>query len=164
MPFDFKLPDVGEGISEVELRKWLVREGERVSEHQLLLEVESDKAVVELPSPRAGTIGRIHHGEGEIVRVGETLLTIATDEELPAGRPRSVGVVGVLPEAEDEDRAMTETRGEEVLATPLVRKLARERGIDLKGIRGSGPRGSITPEDLERTAPAQLPSGADYGP
>ncbi|HEY5512971.1 MAG TPA: biotin/lipoyl-containing protein, partial [Geomonas sp.] len=65
MSFDFKLPDLGEGIAEVELRRWLVAEGERVAEHQALLEVETDKAVVEVPAPRAGTVTRIYRQEGE---------------------------------------------------------------------------------------------------
>jgi pyruvate dehydrogenase E2 component (dihydrolipoamide acetyltransferase) len=165
MSFEFKLPDLGEGIAEVELRKWLVAEGDSVAEHQVLLEVETDKAVVEVPSPRAGVVARIHRREGETVKVGETLLTIGVvGSEEAAGtkqaggefprRTPSVGIVGSLPEAEEETvpDAQSDFRG---LATPLVRKLARERGIDLNGVRGSGPRGCITPEDLERPAPGQ---------
>jgi len=151
MPFDFKLPDLGEGIAEVELRRWLVKEGDRIAEHQAVAEVETDKAVVEVPAPRSGSVARIHRQEGETVKVGETLLSIALEGEIAAGRPRSVGIVGVLPEAE-EGAGATAGRSAEPLATPLVRKLARERGIDLREIRGSGPRGSITPEDLDRTA------------
>jgi pyruvate dehydrogenase E2 component (dihydrolipoamide acetyltransferase) len=149
MSFEFKLPDLGEGIAEVELRRWLVKEGDRVAEHQSVVEVETDKAVVEIPSPRTGTVGGIQREAGETVRVGELLLTIVEEGEppatSPAERPQSVGIVGVLPEAGEETV---------VLATPLVRKLARERGIDLAGIRGSGPHGSITPEDLEKGASA----------
>jgi pyruvate dehydrogenase E2 component (dihydrolipoamide acetyltransferase) len=159
MPYEFRLPDLGEGISEVELRRWLVKEGDRVAEHQAIVEVETDKAVVDVPSPHTGTVVRIHRQEGETVKVGEVLLEISGegDQPLPdsGGQPRSFGIVGVLPEPEEEPA---------VLATPKVRKLARERGIDLKGIRGSGPRGSITPEDLEQVA-APLPSaGDDSGP
>jgi pyruvate dehydrogenase E2 component (dihydrolipoamide acetyltransferase) len=159
MPYEFRLPDLGEGIAEVELRRWLVKEGDRVAEHQAIVEVETDKAVVDVPSPRSGTIVRIHRQEGETVRVGEVLLEIAGegDQPLPGAgeQPRSFGIVGILPEPEEESQ---------VLATPNVRKLARERGIDLKGIRGSGPRGSITPEDLEQVA-TPLPSvGDDFGP
>src|SRR6185369_15622478 len=159
MPFEFKLPDLGEGIAEVELRRWLVKEGDRVAEHQAIVEVETDKAVVDVPSPHAGTVVRIHRQEGETVRVGEVLLEIAGegDQPLPGGseHPRSVGIVGILPEPEEEPA---------VLATPKVRKLARERGIDLKGMRGSGPRGSITPEDLEQVATPQSSPGDDFGP
>jgi len=155
MTFEFKLPDLGEGIAEVELRKWLVSEGARIAEHQPLLEVETDKAVVEVPAPRAGFVARLHRQEGETVRVGETLLSIAEAGADVAERPPSVGIVGSLPEAEDADRsAPPEDFGR--LATPMVRKLARERGVNLSSIRGSGPRGCITPEDLDRIAPAAI--------
>lgn len=162
MPIDFKLPDLGEGIAEVELRKWLVKEGDRIIEHQPVLEVETDKAVVEVPAPHGGTVARIHRQEGETVRVGETLLTIDEKEERVAERPKSVGIVGTLPEAEEE--RPVEVKGREFLATPMVRKLARERGIKLHGIRGSGPRGSITPEDLDQAGPPSQPAGDVFGP
>ena len=81
MPFDFKLPDLGEGIVEVELRRWLVTEGDVVGEHQPLLEVETDKAVVEVPSPRAGVVSGLRHKEGGTVKVGEILLTLAQRED-----------------------------------------------------------------------------------
>ena len=158
MSFEFKLPDLGEGIAEVELRRWLVAEGERVSEHQALLEVETDKAVVEVPSPRAGFVGRLHRQEGETVKVGETLVTINEEAEQTPQRRPSVGIVGSLPEAEEEHPTPERAMG--VFATPQVRKMARERGIDLKNIRGSGPRGCITPEDLDRQAPAAQPQVA----
>jgi pyruvate dehydrogenase E2 component (dihydrolipoamide acetyltransferase) len=177
MSFEFKLPDLGEGIAEVELRKWLVTEGERISEHQIILEVETDKAVVEVPTPRAGLVARIFKREGETVRVGETLLSITEAEGVAPQRRPSVGIVGSLPEAEDQpaDQPAGEARppaaaeGFSGLATPLVRKLARERGIDLGGVRGSGPRGCITPEDLERQAGAaretkELPGAEERRP
>src|SRR5512142_1194842 len=98
MPYDFKLPDLGEGITEAELRKWLVREGDQVAEHQGVAEVETDKAVVEVPSPRRGRIMRLHQAEGAMVRVGDVLLTIAGDEEnLQEEPPRAAGIVGTLP-------------------------------------------------------------------
>ncbi|BDV44172.1 dihydrolipoamide acetyltransferase component of pyruvate dehydrogenase complex [Geotalea uraniireducens] len=161
MPFDFKLPDLGEGITEAELRRWLVKEGDRVREHQPVAEVETDKAVVEVPAPRAGTVQQLARREGEMVRVGTTLLLIAEEGETPAARPKSVGIVGELPEAAEPPA----TPAREILAPPLVRKLARERQIDLTGIKGSGPRGSITPEDLENV-PAALPApaGGGFGP
>ncbi len=137
MPYEFKLPDLGEGIAEVELRKWLVKEGDRVAEHQTLLEVESDKAVVEVPSPSGGIVARIHRREGETVRVGETLITINGAGEGIGVRPPSVGIVGVLPEEEAPSAP---------LATPQVRKIARERGIDLQSIRGSGPMSLLRPK------------------
>lgn len=153
MAFDFKLPDLGEGITEVELRRWLVKEGDQVAEHQPVVEVETDKAVVEVPSPRAGTVLRLNGREGETVRVGEALLTLGEAGEPrqePTARPKSVGIVGDLPEAEEEKEIKAEAG--EILATPMVRKLAREQGIDLHAVHGSGPRGSITPEDLQKVA------------
>jgi pyruvate dehydrogenase E2 component (dihydrolipoamide acetyltransferase) len=143
MPYEFVLPDLGEGIVEGEIRAWLVKEGDAVEEHQTVLEVETDKAVVEVPSPKKGKVLKIGKQEGEIAKVGETLMTILTmgeaAEEKPKAeeRPKSVTVIGVLPEA-----------GEEVLATPAVRALAKESGVDLKTVEGSGPGGSITTTDV----------------
>ena len=162
MPYEFKLPDLGEGITEAELRKWLVREGDDVAEHQGVAEVETDKAVVELPSPRAGRIVRLHQAEGEMVRVGDILLTIGEAGELPeAEQPRSVGIVGTLPEPEDTGGDARSAP----LATPAVRALAREMGVSIEGVRGTGPRGSITREDLLAAAePAAKPAADEYGP
>jgi pyruvate dehydrogenase E2 component (dihydrolipoamide acetyltransferase) len=158
MPFDFVLPDLGEGMTEGEVRKWLVREGDSIDEHQTVLEIETDKAVVEVPSPRKGRVLQIKKGEGEVVRVGETLMTIleAGEEAEETKKERvSVSVVGVLPEEE------------EVLATPAVRALAKERGVSLEGIKGSGPGGSITREDVmsgpEKTKPSVKPLEDRYG-
>jgi pyruvate dehydrogenase E2 component (dihydrolipoamide acetyltransferase) len=141
MPFDFTLPDLGEGITEAEIRKWLVRVGDTVQEHQPVVEVETDKAVVEVPTPRSGKVLSLPRGEGETVRVGEILLSIVEDGEEDKPKPRSVSVVGELPEAEEDTPP-------QVLATPAVRALAREKGLSLEGIPGTGPRGSVTREDL----------------
>lgn len=154
MPFDFKLPDLGEGITEGEIRKWLVKEGDSIEEHQTVLEIETDKAVVEVPSPKKGKILKINGQEGDIAKVGEILMTIAeegeTVEEKPETkveevaveeRPKSVSVVGVLPEEE-----------EEILATPAVRALAIELGVKLEMIKGSGPGGSITKDDVIKSS------------
>jgi pyruvate dehydrogenase E2 component (dihydrolipoamide acetyltransferase) len=166
MPFDFVLPDLGEGITEGEIRKWIVREGEAVNEHQTVLEIETDKAIVEVPSPRKGTVLKIKKEEGEIAKVGETLMTIALEgeaaEQKPgagekkAERPKSVSVVGVLPEEEEEHV--------EVLATPAVRALARELGIRLETFKGSGPSGSITLEDVKRATEKPAAVGDRLGP
>lgn len=140
MPFNFVLPDLGEGMTEAEVRRWLVREGDSVEEHQSVLEVETDKAVVEVPAPKKGRVVNIVRHEGETVRVGETLMTIAEAGEPhteQAPRQESVSVVGILPGAE-----------EDILATPSVRALAKELGIGLEKISGSGPGGSITRDDV----------------
>jgi len=152
MARQFRFPDVGEGITEGEIVRWLVKEGDEVKEDQTLAEIETDKAVVEMPSPYRGTILKIHVGEKDIVKVGEVLVTIgekgesvveaeteAKKEEQPA--PSSgPSVVGVVPESREEIR--------EVLATPKIRKLALDAGVDLKGLRGTGPQGRITEEDV----------------
>lgn len=140
---EFKLPDLGEGIAEVELRDWLVKPGERIKEHQPIAEVETDKAVVQIPSPYEGTVLRLLCSAGELVRVGDPMLVIGEQSELPGERPKSVGIVGELPEAEEERPP---------LALPAVRKLARQLGMELSGVVGTGPKGSITREDLEQQA------------
>jgi pyruvate dehydrogenase E2 component (dihydrolipoamide acetyltransferase) len=167
MPFDFVLPDLGEGITEGEIRKWIVREGEVVNEHQTVLEIETDKAIVEVPSPRKGRVLEIKKEEGEIAKVGETLMTIALEGEAAEQKPgvgekgaeraKSVSVVGVLPEEEEEHKA-------ELLATPAVRALARELGIRLETLKGSGPSGSITPEDVKRGAEKPVAAEDRLGP
>jgi pyruvate dehydrogenase E2 component (dihydrolipoamide acetyltransferase) len=174
MPYEFKFPDLGEGITEAEVRKWLVKEGDPVEEHQSIVEVETDKAVVEVPSPRKGTVLRIMKQEGSVVGVGEILLSIATEGEPAAARTASVSVVGVLPDADDEPAvevrheavagpAAQRRPAETVLATPAVRALAREKGIRLESIHGSGPRGSITREDLLAAGEAGGKAADGYG-
>ncbi len=164
MPFDFKLPDLGEGITEGEIRKWLVKEGDLIEEHQTVLEIETDKAVVEVPSPKKGKILKMNKEEGDIAKVGEVLMTIAEKgeaieekpkaEEAPAveERPKSVSVVGVLPEEE-----------EGILATPAVRALARELGVTLETIKGSGPGGSITKDDVVKASEKVKKAEEIYG-
>ncbi len=143
MPYEFKLPDLGEGITEGEIRCWLVHEGDMVTEHQPVAEIETDKAVVELPAPRAGRVARIAREEGAMAKVGEVLMIIAEPGESEPVRPLSVSVVGTLPEAEEAGA---------VLATPAVRRRARELGVRLEELGGSGPRGSITLDDVARAA------------
>ncbi|MEA5115223.1 MAG: dihydrolipoamide acetyltransferase family protein [Geobacteraceae bacterium] len=155
MPYEFILPDLGEGITEAEIRKWLVREGDPVTEHQPVVEVETDKAVVEVPTPRTGKVLSLLKSEGEVVHTGEALLTLALEGE--EEHPRSVSVVGELPEAEEHPP-------ERVLATPAVRALAREKGISLEGIRGSGPRGSITREDVLADVGGSGSGADEFGP
>ncbi len=168
MIYEFKMPDLGEGLAEAEVRKWLVQEGDQVEEHQSVLEVETDKAVVEVPSPKRGKILSLNHSPGQMIQVGEVLLTLEMEEVAQARKP-SFGIVGELPDADDEPaathgsapREQTEevalpggkppeppAAATEILAMPAVRKLAREHGVDLSGIEGSGPQGSIRTEDI----------------
>lgn len=165
MEFDFKLPDLGEGITEGELVKWRVKEGERVFEHQVVLEIETDKAIVEVPSPRGGQVTRLSVKEGEIVSVGASLMKIEVggDEAGVAGkavegkpaeekkaRQPSVSVVGSVPDRE------------EVLAAPKARALAKKLGVELSKVSGTGPGGLIIEKDIEaassgKKAPPQKP-------
>jgi pyruvate dehydrogenase E2 component (dihydrolipoamide acetyltransferase) len=171
MAYEFKLPDLGEGLTEGEIVEWLVKEGDSVEEDQVFVKVETDKAVLEIPSPRKGMVLRIGAAEGDTVQVGEVILVIGEEGEKPepvtkpveSEKPRSVGVVGVLEEA-PEEAEVREGGGRaeitpappgkrvEVLAMPAVRKLARELNVDLTEIEGTGPQGRITKEDLQKAS------------
>jgi len=135
MPIELKLPDVGEGIAEGEIVRWLVAEGAAVKEDDLLVEILTDKANIELPSPVSGIFLKILAQPGQIVKVGEPIALIE-----PAGE-KSAGAGG------------------QVLATPVVRNLAKELGIELGALRGSGPGGRITEEDVRRGAAPNVPAG-----
>ena len=164
MLHEFKFPDVGEGIAEGEIIRWLVKVGDWVKEDQDLVEVETDKAVLTLNSPYTGKIETLHGSEGEIIKVGALLTTIREEAETAAGaesaRKDSGTVVGSLAEAIEVVRP--------VLATPAVRALARQMMVDLASVKGSGPGGRITKEDVEKAAGkiASQPSPAadTYGP
>ena len=151
MAFDFKFPDVGEGITEGEIVEWEVKEGQKVGEHQTIAKIETDKAIVEIPSPKAGTILKIYHKEGDTVKVGETLVTIGESgegAEIPEPRATvpTTSVVGVLEEA-----PVTVTEPS-VLATPATRRLAKDFGTDISQITGTGLDGRITEEDVRKYA------------
>jgi len=140
MSFDFVLPDLGEGITEGEIRRWLVKEGDSVNEHQAILEVETDKAVVEVPSPKKGFVQKIRKLEGEIAKVGDVLLTIVESLEEKKEEKKSFGVVGRLPEAED------------ILATPAVRNLSKRLGVNIEKVKGTGPMGRITEDNVVKAS------------
>ncbi len=229
MAYEFRFPDIGEGIAEGELLAWKVNEGDIVAEDQTLAEMETDKAVVELPSPRAGRVSRLHGAEGDIIQVGDVLVTIEEGVAGAAGpvvapaalaalvaapvvaatvglappaapvaapavpveaapvpaspaeaapvaaasiateepEPYTGSVVGYLEEAPEEEAeaavgpatgapaAVAEPgAAAEVLAMPSVRALAKELGVDLSSIRGTGPGGRILKQDVEDVAEA----------
>lgn len=167
MPFEFRFPDVGEGITQGEIVNWRVAVGDTIQADQTLAEIETDKAVVEIPSPRNGKILRLPVAEGETILVGEILAVIGEEgdilsesqctaaivakEEVP-----SVSVVGALPQATtflppspDMVADTTPNRPDRrVLAIPSVRKLARELGVDLAQVIPTGPRGRVRREDV----------------
>lgn len=159
MATEFKFPDLGEGIAEGEVKKWLVKVGDTVVKDQSLAEVETDKAVVEIPSPVAGKVLRLDHKEGELVQVGEVLAVIGEDGEVaqaPATvptadeeRPPSVSVVGELPREEVVVTSVTQKRSpRDVNAMPAVRKAARDKGIDVTKVNATGPSGQVLGSDL----------------
>jgi pyruvate dehydrogenase E2 component (dihydrolipoamide acetyltransferase) len=159
MGYELKLPDLGEGLTEGEVARWLVAEGQEVAEDDPLVEIQTDKTIVEIPSPAAGTVTRIYVGEGEVVAVGTVLLQIGEPDEAPA--PAASAPVAP-PRATGSDPGQTPVvgGGGAVKATPLVRRIAQERGIDLATIRGTGPGGRVTESDV-RTAvpdPGQTPA------
>ena len=125
MAYEFKLPDLGEGLTEGEIARWLVAEGDEISEDQPLVEIATDKTTVEIPSPAAGKVAQILVGEGEVVPVGTLLVVIGSDEA-----PRAV------PQA-----------------TPVVRRIAKELGVALGSLRGTGPGGRITESDVRTAGP-----------
>ena len=154
MAYEFKLPDLGEGLTEGEISRWLVSEGQDVAEDDPLVEIQTDKTTVEIPSPAAGKVTRILVGEGEVIPVGTVLVVIggepdggfaaaereAAPAQRPAGAPAAAPATG---------------RGR---ATPLVRKIARELDVDLASVEGTGPQGRITEEDV-RGAGGPPPEG-----
>jgi len=169
MAFEFKLPDLGEGLTEGEIVKWLVKAGDSIEEGQVFVQVETDKAVIEIPSPKKGTVLRLGASEGDTVQVGTVIIVIGEPGEKAAPvekpleeKPRpSVGVVGQLeeaPEEEEEKKAvpppqkMPAPKKAPVLAVPMVRKLAADLGVDLQMVQGTGPQGRITKEDVQKFA------------
>jgi pyruvate/2-oxoglutarate dehydrogenase complex dihydrolipoamide acyltransferase (E2) component len=144
--YEFKLPDLGEGLTEGEIARWLVEEGQEIAEDAPLVEIATDKTTVEIPSPAAGTVSRILVPEGDVVPVGTVLVVIGGD-----------GSTGPVSVSDTETRpqgtvAPSPPAGERVRATPLVRKVAAELGVDLEGITGTGPQGRITEEDVHNAA------------
>ena len=146
MASSFKLPDLGEGLTEGEVARWLVAEGQVVAEDDPLVEIQTDKATVEIPSPYAGTVLRILVAEGEIAPVGTQLVVIGEPgEEAPGNSPLQAPYA---PAARDGATAAAER----VQATPVVRRIAQELGVDLTAVAGSGPGGRIVEDDVRSAA------------
>jgi pyruvate dehydrogenase E2 component (dihydrolipoamide acetyltransferase) len=147
---EFKFPDVGEGIAEAEIVRWLVKEGDSVNEDQDLLEVETDKALLTLNSPYTGKITKLHGKEGDMIKVGDILTTVDAGGEdataVETEKKDSGTVVGSL----IDNEAVEVVRP--VQATPAVRILAKQMRIDLASVKGTGPGGRITKEDVESAA------------
>ena len=215
---DFKLPDLGEGLTDAEVVRWLVHEGDAIELNQPIVEVETAKAMVEIPSPYAGTITRLHAGEGESIEVGATLISVDTGEAAPGGngsasaaqqadeygghahlvgpgerpqtRRRRIAARGAAPGSAGPATpgsarlatpsgdstpppvaatiaTITTERPARPMATPPVRKYAKDRGVDLAQLQGTGKDGRVTREDVDRAlspavqaaAAAPMPAG-----
>ena len=172
MAFDFKFPDVGEGIAEGLLVKWRVKEGDMVKEDQVLAEVETDKAIVEVPSPKTGKVLKLHAQENQTIKVGQVIVsfddgtgpTIITTETAPdAERAKAPTVVGAIaeelsfgtpssPVRRSISSTTSQTQKSAAPVMPRIRQLAKELGVDLDTLEGSGPGGRITEEDVKRAS------------
>ena len=139
MAYEFKLPDLGEGLTEGEIARWLVREGQEIAEDDPLVEIATDKTTVEIPSPAGGVVSKILVGEGEVVPVGTVLVVIG-------GNGATQPAVAAVPPARERQP------DDKVRATPLVRRLASKLGVDLERVAGSGPQGRITEADVRAVA------------
>lgn len=165
----FKLPDIGEGIHEGEIVKWLVRPGDQVKEDDPLAEVQNDKAVVEIPSPVDGKVLELNAEEGETVEVGTVIVTLESDtnqnEPDPAQETASVpeqvsgsGKEEAVKKDHVRAAAPDDQPSRRVIAMPSVRKYAREKGINIETLKGTGKNGRVLREDVDHfIAPANEP-------
>jgi pyruvate dehydrogenase E2 component (dihydrolipoamide acetyltransferase) len=145
--YEFKLPDLGEGLTEGEIARWLVSEGQEIREDDPLVEIATDKTTVEIPSPAGGVVSQILAAEGDIVPVGTVIVVIGGDgaqRVAAAAQPRAEEP------ARDKVSQAAAPRDGKVRATPLVRRLAKELGVDLENVAATGPQGRITEDDVRR--------------
>ena len=149
MQKDFILPDIGEGIVECEVIEWKIKEGDRIEEDQIVVDVSTDKAIVEIPSMYNGRITRLHYAEGDTAKVHEPLFSIKLeDEESTATESKTIKAV-----VEQEGQAEVLTSQEsldsqKVLTTAAVRKMAREHQLDIATLVGTGKQGRVLKEDV----------------
>lgn len=183
MKFEFRFPDIGEGIAEGTLIKWLVKEGDEIEEGQSVAEVETDKVTTEIPSAKKGKVLELEYEEGDTIEVGQVLIMLDTsngsgeeettevpeydadDKKQELGEKEEVveeetaGVVGEVIVSSDEIPASTEGHSsssnkeakKKVLATPVARKLAKDLGVDIGSVKGTGPNGRVMKEDIRKS-------------
>ena len=171
MAFEFHLPDIGEGVVEGEIVSWKVKVGDKIKLDQPIVEIMTDKATVEIPSPRAGTVTKLNFKEGEICPVGQVLIAIEEDgvaepvapkkvhgtAPAPTSAPRATGVIEVV------DHTATHAR---VLATPATRRLARQLGVEIGRVPATGQHGRVTTDDVKnyKQQPAVRTTQTSYAP
>ncbi|QGH34378.1 2-oxo acid dehydrogenase subunit E2 [Gracilibacillus salitolerans] len=164
MAFEFKLPDIGEGIHEGEIVKWFVKAGEEIKEDDVLCEVQNDKAVVEIPSPVEGTVKEVHFDEGSVATVGETIITIDAEgyEDEGSSDDGDKAEAKDEPKEEKKEEAKDDDAGKEekqepaakdpnnrVIAMPSVRKYARDNNVNIAEVQGTGKNNRVLKEDID---------------
>jgi pyruvate dehydrogenase E2 component (dihydrolipoamide acetyltransferase) len=162
MAREFKLPDIGEGVHEGEVVKWFVKEGDPIRENDPVVEVMTDKVTVQIPSPVTGKVLQLRAKEGEVVKVGSTLVVFGeAGEAAPSNPPAARATVAPLAPAKSSPPPPPPSSGE-ALAAPAVRRLAKELNVNLGALRGTGPQGRITEDDVRKGAqtPAMTPKPA----
>ncbi|MDC3416530.1 dihydrolipoamide acetyltransferase family protein [Aquibacillus salsiterrae] len=167
MAFEFKLPDIGEGIHEGEIVKWFVKPGDEIKEDDVLCEVQNDKAVVEIPSPVEGTVKEIHFDEGSVATVGQTIISIDAEgyEDQGASEPKAEEAKEEKSETEENTAPVTtdESPAEPnkiVIAMPSVRKYARDNNVNIQNVQGTGKNGRILKQDIDQYLNGGQPASA----
>lgn len=173
MSFQFKMPDIGEGIHEGEIVKWFVKPGDKVQEDDVLCEIQNDKAVVEIPSPVEGTVEEVLVGEGTVATVGQVLIKFdapgyedlvfkGEENEAPAEEP-AASAEASQPEAETSAPAVQAEvdPNRRVIAMPSVRKYAREKGVNIQQVAGSGDNGRVLKSDIDAFLSGGAPAIAE---
>ena len=155
------MPDLGEGVLEGEIQKWSVQIGDTVQEDQVLVEVMTDKASVEIPSPVSGIVKKLKLKEGESCSVGKPLLVLETTQKRSAEKKESSQTQTISLEKEEVSKKINKSDLiDSIQAVPAVRKKAKENGIDLKNVQGTGLSGRITMKDLEKLIPSPSTSSS----
>jgi len=173
-PNIFILPDLGEGLEEAELIKWTVKEGDTVGELEVIAEMETDKALVEVPSPRAGTIKTLHGKDGDIIKVGAPFVTYeGGSDDAPSPAPEAAPTLAkdekpedqgsVVGQMSDHTPGMSSADGK-ALASPAVRRQARDAGVDINSIVGTGIGGRVTAKDVRSAGDGSAPAKAAPAP
>lgn len=160
MAFEFKLPDIGEGIHEGEIVKWFVKPGDEVNEDDVLAEVQNDKAVVEIPSPVKGKVLELKVSEGEVATVGQVIVTFdapgyenlqfkGEDHQEPPAQEEQKDEPKAEEKLKEAEAEVEVDPNRRIIAMPSVRKYAREKGVDIRQVTGSGKNGRILKEDID---------------
>jgi pyruvate dehydrogenase E2 component (dihydrolipoamide acetyltransferase) len=171
--YEFKLPDLGEGLTEGEIARWLVSEGQEIAEDDPLVEIQTDKTTVEIPSPAAGKVARILVEAGEVVPVGTVLVVIGDGDGDGVGAATDGAAAETresVPEASQKRLSGSEPQSPKgmsgtgpVRATPVVRRIAQELGVDLAAVTATGPQGRVTEEDVRRASGGEGAAPAPEG-